>query len=107
MRLGQCRSSHGHSHQRPGHSKYDPAKPVQWLCPSREQADVPISSPTNLCIICLTHCSRMMASLASATAALSVKSTPVKVGGTLGFLAKKASDSGVGMMGVQLRQSDV
>ena len=60
--------------------------------------NVPISSPTNLCIIWPTHCSRTIASLASATAWLSEKSTPSNVGGTLGFLAKKSSDSGVGIL---------
>lgn len=44
-----------------------------------------------------THCSRMMASWACLMRLLSSKSTPSKVGGTVGFLARKASDSGVGI----------
>lgn len=41
-----------------------------------------------------------MASLASATAWLSAKSTPWNVGGTLGFCLRKDSDSGVGIVKV-------
>ena len=59
---------------------------------------VPSSSLTSLAIICFTHCSLMIASLASVTLWLSRKSTPEKVGGTVGFLARKASDSGVGIV---------
>lgn len=39
----------------------------------------------------------MMASRALWTATLSSKSTPSKVGGTVGFLARNAADSGVGI----------
>jgi hypothetical protein len=46
----------------------------------------------------------MMASRASLTAALSSKSTPSKVGGTFGFLARKAADSGVGILILALRE---
>lgn len=56
---------------------------------------VPISSSTSLFIIRWTHCSLMIESLASATAWLSLKSTPWNVGGTLGFWRRKDSDSGV------------
>lgn len=44
-----------------------------------------------------THCSRIMASCAALRALLSSKSTPSKVGGTVGLEALKDSDSGVGM----------
>lgn len=73
----------------------------------RRKSNVPISWPTNLVIIDLTHCSLMIASLAFATASLSVKSTPWNVGGTFGFFARNASDSGVGMMERRWRRSTV
>ena len=50
----------------------------------------------------LTHCSRMMASWAAFRASLLLKSTPSKVGGTWGFWARNAADSGVGMADVRV-----
>lgn len=73
------------------------ARPGSVEGPTRSQ-HVPSSSLTSLAIICCTHCSRMIASLASYTALLSSISTPSKVGGTVGFFARKASDSGVGIV---------
>ena len=46
----------------------------------------------------LIHCSLMIASWAAFNRNVSAKSTPSKVGGTLGLLARKRGDSGVGML---------